>query len=65
MNRFTIQLDEIKAAYAAEPNPILEVRLERIGRIEKMIEANEEKLTKALIADFGVRHSVETRLAEF
>ena len=43
MNRFTIQLDEIKAAYAAEPNPTLEVRLERIGRIKKMIKANEEK----------------------
>ena len=65
MNRFTIQLDEIKAAYAAEPNPTLEVRLERIGRIEKMISANEEKICKALIADFGVRHPVETRLAEF
>jgi coniferyl-aldehyde dehydrogenase len=65
MNRFTIQLDEIKAAYAAEPNPSIEVRLERIGRIEKMIKANEEKLCKALTADFGVRHSSETRLAEF
>ena len=65
MNRFTLQLDEIKAAYAAEPNPSLEVRLERIGRIEKMIATNEEKLCKALVADFGVRHSVETRLAEF
>jgi coniferyl-aldehyde dehydrogenase len=65
MNRFTLQLDEIKAAYAAEPNPSLEVRLERIGRIEKMIAANEEKLCKVLAADFGVRHSVETRLAEF
>ena len=65
MNRFTIQLDEIKAAYAAEPNPTLEVRLERIGRIQKMLEANEEKLCKALIADFGVRHPIETRLAEF
>jgi len=65
MNRFTIQLDEIKAAYAAEPNPTLEVRLERIGRIEQMIEANEEKLCKVLIADFGVRHPIETRLAEF
>ena len=65
MNRFTIQFDEIKAAYAAEPNPTLEVRLERIGRIEKMIAANEEKLCKALIADFGVRHPIETRLAEF
>jgi coniferyl-aldehyde dehydrogenase len=65
MNRFTIQLDEIKAAYAAEPNPSLEVRLERIGRIEKMIGANEEKLCKALIADFGTRDSIETRLVEF
>ena len=65
MNRLTLQLDEIKAAYAAEANPTLEVRLERIGRIEKMIETNEEKLCKALIADFGVRHPIETRLAEF
>ena len=64
MNRFTIQLDEIKAAYAAEPNPTLEVRLERIGRIKKMLEANEDKICKALIADFGVRHPLETRLAE-
>jgi len=65
MNRFTIQLDEIKAAYAAEPNPSLEVRLERISRIEKMIAANEEKICKVLMADFGVRHPVETHLAEF
>jgi len=65
MNRLTIQLDEIQAAYAAEPNPSLEVRLDRIGRIEKMIEANEEKICKVLSADFGVRHPIETRLAEF
>jgi len=65
MNRFSIQLDEMKAAYAAEPNPSLEVRLERIGKIEKMIELNEEKICKVLMADFGVRHSIETRLAEF
>jgi coniferyl-aldehyde dehydrogenase len=64
MNRFTIQFDEIKAAYAAEPNPTFEVRLERIGRIKKMLEANEEKICKAIIADFGVRHPIETRLAE-
>ena len=63
-NRFTLQFDELKAAYAAEPNPTLEVRLERIARIQTMIEANEEKLCKTLAADFGVRHPVETRLAE-
>jgi coniferyl-aldehyde dehydrogenase len=65
MNRFTLQLDEIKAAFATEPNPTLEVRLERIGRIEKIIEANEEKICKVLMADFGVRNPIETRLAEF
>ena len=64
MNRLTIQFDEIKAAFAAERNPTLEVRLDRIARIEKMIEANEEKICKALEADFGVRHPIETRLAE-
>jgi coniferyl-aldehyde dehydrogenase len=65
INRFTLQLDEIKAAYAAEPNPTLEVRLERIGRIEQMISANEEKICKVLTADFGIRHSIESRLLEF
>ena len=65
MNRFTIQLDEIKAAYAAEPNPSIEVRLERISRIKKMIAANEEKICKVLSADFGVRSPIEARLAEF
>ena len=65
INRFTLQLDEIKAAYAAEPNPTLEVRLERIGRIEQMIAANEEKICKVLAADFGTRHPIESRLLEF
>jgi coniferyl-aldehyde dehydrogenase len=65
MNRFSLQLDEIKAAFAAEPNPSLEVRLERIARIEKMIQANEDKICRAVSADFGVRHPIETRLAEF
>ena len=65
INRFTLQLDEIKAAYAAEPNPTLEARLERIGRIEQMISANEEKICKVLAADFGIRHSIESRLLEF
>ena len=65
INRFTLQLDEIKAAYAAEPNPSLELRLERIGRIEQMISANEEKICKVLAADFSTRHSIESRLVEF
>jgi len=65
INRFTLQLDEIKAAYASEPNPTPQVRLERIGRIERMIAANEEKICKVLTADFGNRHPIESRLIEF
>ena len=65
INRFTLQLDEIKAAYALEPNPSIEVRLERVGRIERMIIANEEKICKVLAADFGTRHPIESRLVEF
>ena len=65
MNRFSLQLDEIKAAFAAEPNPSLDIRLERIARIEKMIQANEDKICRVVSADFGVRHPIETRLAEF
>ena len=65
INRFTLQLDEIKAAYASEPNPTFQVRLERIGRIERMIAANEEKICKVLAADFGNRHPIESRLLEF
>ena len=53
MNRFTLQLEEIKAAFAAEPNPTLEVRLDRIARIEKMIRANEEKICKVVSADLA------------
>ena len=65
INRFTLQLDEIKAAYASEPNPTLQVRLERIGRIDRMIVANEEKICKVLAADFGNRNPIESRLLEF
>ena len=65
INRFTLQLEEIKTAYAADPNPSLKVRLERVRRIEKMIIANEDKICKVLTADFDTRHSMESRLLEF
>jgi coniferyl-aldehyde dehydrogenase len=64
MNRLTIQLDEIRAADAAEPHSTMEKRLERIGRVEAMLRANEEKLCKAVAANFGHRHPMETQLAE-
>lgn len=64
MNRLTFQFDEIRAAYAAEPHSTIQKRLERIGRVEAMLRANEEKLCKAVAADFGHRHPIETQLAE-
>jgi len=64
MNRLTLQLDQIRAAYAAEPHSTMEKRLERIGRVETMLRVNEEKLCKAVAADFGHRHPIETQLAE-
>ena len=64
INRLSLQLEEIRTAFASEPNPTLAVRLDRIHRIEKMLMANEEKICKAISADFGIRHPNETRIAE-
>ena len=46
MNRLTIQLDEIRAAYAAEPHSTMEKRLERIGRVEQRVSVTEAAHTK-------------------
>jgi coniferyl-aldehyde dehydrogenase len=66
MNSVSLQLhlEELKKAYLHEPAPSLEVRKERILRIVQMINKYEENLCKVVSADFGVRHSVETRLIE-
>jgi coniferyl-aldehyde dehydrogenase len=59
-----LHLEELKKAYHHEPNPSFEVRKERILRIVAMINKYEENLCKVVSADFGVRHTVETRLIE-
>jgi coniferyl-aldehyde dehydrogenase len=59
-----LHLEELKKAYDHEPNPSFQVRKERILRIVAMINKYEENLCKVVSADFGVRHSVETRLIE-
>jgi coniferyl-aldehyde dehydrogenase len=66
MNSVSLQLhlEELKKAYLHEPAPSFEVRKERILRIVQMINKYEENLCKVVSADFGVRHSVETRLIE-
>ena len=64
MNPLSFELDEIKKAYQHEPNPSFETRCERINRIVRMINENEENLCKAVFADFGQRNMIETRFAE-
>lgn len=64
MNALDLHLEEIKKAYQHDANPSLAVRKERIGRIVQMIDKYEDNLCKVVLADFGNRHTAETRLAE-
>jgi coniferyl-aldehyde dehydrogenase len=59
-----LHLKELKKAYIHEPNPSFESRKERILRVVAMVNKYEENLCKVVSADFGIRHSVETRLIE-
>jgi len=59
-----LHLEELKKSYVHDPEPSFEVRKERIQRIVQMINKYEENLCKVVSADFGVRHTVETRLIE-
>jgi len=53
-----------RAAFDAERTPSYAVRRNRLDRLAALIEANEAELVAAVSADFGVRSSQETRLAE-
>lgn len=64
MNPLFYDFEQLKNAYLHEPNPALETRRDRIMRIVKLVEENEENLCKAISADFGHRNIVETRFAE-
>ena len=64
MNALYLHLEELKQAYQHDTYPSIAVRKERIERIVAMVNKYEENLCKVVLADFGKRHSVETRLAE-
>jgi coniferyl-aldehyde dehydrogenase len=51
-------------AFAAEPDPTLALRRDRLDRLAALIAANEADIVAAIAADFGVRPAQETRLAE-
>jgi len=53
-----------RKAFAAERDPTLAVRRDRLDRLAALIAANEADIVAAITADFGVRPAQETRLAE-
>ena len=64
MNALQLQLEDLQQAFAHEPSPSFAERKERIERVVAMIDKYEDNLCKVVHADFGNRHSVETRLTE-
>jgi coniferyl-aldehyde dehydrogenase len=53
-----------RRAFAADPNPPLAVRRQRLDQLLKLIGDNEDALVAAVDADFGGRAAQETRIAE-
>ncbi len=53
-----------KLAYAAEPYPSLAQRRDRVLRLIRLLEENEEALADAVALDFGHRSRSETKMAD-
>lgn len=52
------------AAYQRDPSPTFGARLNRLARMQKVIEANEAEIIAAIHGDFGNRAADETMLAD-
>jgi coniferyl-aldehyde dehydrogenase len=53
-----------KAAFAADPYPRFERRIDRLDRLLALVVRHEPEIVAAISADFGTRSAHETRLAE-
>jgi coniferyl-aldehyde dehydrogenase len=53
-----------RQAFAADRNPPLPVRRERLARLLRLVDENEQAFVAAVDADFGGRAAHETRIAE-
>ena len=53
-----------KAAFAAQPFPSLQTRMERLHKLSAALSANKENLITAINKDFGCRSRSETLIAE-
>ncbi|MBT0323062.1 coniferyl-aldehyde dehydrogenase, partial [Vibrio campbellii] len=58
------KLDKLKAAYNAEPYPILEVRKQKLSLLKQTILNNQQALVEALSADFGYRSEFDTAMTD-
>ena len=74
MNNSTVtneSLDRIEQVFATQrqasrqdPYPILETRLQNLGKLKKIFSENQETIAEAINTDFGCRSQQETRMLE-
>lgn len=57
-------LQQQQQEHQAQPWPTLAVRLDRIARLQRMLEHSTDMFVQAISEDFGHRATAETRLAE-
>jgi coniferyl-aldehyde dehydrogenase len=58
------RLEAQRRAFGDEPNPSLEVRRDRLNRLERVLRAHDAEVRDAIAADFGHRSHEETLLFE-
>lgn len=57
-------LQEQRQAFARDPYPSLQLRLDRLQRLDRLLEEGGDRLAQAISADFGNRSLHETAIAE-
>ena len=62
--QLTQALELQRQSFAADPNPSLEVRRDRLGRLRRMLREHAAGIRDSIAADFGMRASEETELLE-
>jgi acyl-CoA reductase-like NAD-dependent aldehyde dehydrogenase len=53
-----------RRSFAADPNPTLAVRRDRLARLRRLLRDHAAGIRDAIAADFGMRSSAETELLE-
>src|SRR5512139_1213627 len=53
-----------RAAWSADPCPAWATRADRLRRLQRILQEQEQAISRAIDADFGGRPAIETELAE-